>query len=391
MTYDLLLKGGTLIDPAQSLHVWRDVAFRDGLVAAVGEDIPTADAVDVVDCRGVYVTPGLIDLHVHVFWGVSHYGIDPDATCLARGVTTVVDAGSAGADTFPGFRKFIVEASATRVFAQLNIASQGMLNADIGEFDDIRYARVDRALATIEQNRDVILGVKVRLTRHSLVSEASGIRPLYLAREAADAAGLPIMVHPQDAWCASLDDILAVMRRGDILTHCFHSMPCGIFDDRGQVRDSVRDAIARGVIFDVGHGAGSFSWHVVESALEQGILPTTISSDLHVYNVDGPVFDLVTTASKFLHLGLPLEDVIAKITAVPAQIIHYANRIGTLIPGAWGDATLLMLETGAFPLLDSQGVARTGRQRLVPVGVVRGGAVYHPQTASAPHSHHHHP
>ena len=391
MIYDLLLKGGTLIDPAQSLHVRRDVAFRDGLVAAVGEELPTADAAEVVDCRGVYVTPGLIDLHVHVFWGVSHYGIDPDATCLAHGVTTVVDAGSAGADTFPGFRKFIVEASATRVFAQLNIASQGMLNADIGEFDDIRYARVDRALATIEQNRDVILGVKVRLTRHSLVSEASGIRPLHLAREAADAAGLPIMVHPQDAWCASLDDILAVMRQGDILTHCFHSMPCGIFDVRGLVRDSVRDAIARGVIFDVGHGAGSFSWNAVESALEQGILPTTISSDLHVYNVNGPVLDLVTTASKFLHLGLPLEDVIAKITAVPAQVIHYANRIGTLVPGAWGDATLLALETGAFPLLDSHGVARTGRQRLVPVGAVRGGAVYHAQAVSAPHAHHHQP
>ena len=388
VTYDLLLKGGTLIDPAQSLHARRDVAFQDGVVVAVGEDLPAAEAAEVVDCRGVYVTPGLIDLHVHVFWGVSHYGIEPDATCLAHGVTTVVDAGSAGADTFPGFRKYIVEASATRVFAQLNIAAQGMLDPDIGEFDDIRYARVDRALATIEQNRDVILGVKVRLTRHSLVSEEAGIRPLHLAREAADAAGLPIMVHPQDAWCASLDDILAVMRRGDILTHCFHNMPCGIFEEHGQIRDSVRDAIDRGVVFDVGHGAGSFSWDVAESALAQGILPTTISSDLHVYNVNGPVFDLATTASKFLHLGLPLEDVVAKVTAVPAQVIHYSDRIGTLAVGAWGDATLLALESGDFPLTDSRGVVRTGRQRLAPVGVVRGGAVYRPAAAPT-HDHRH--
>jgi dihydroorotase len=365
------------------------VAFRDGLVAALAEDLPAAEAAEVVDCRGVYVTPGLIDLHVHVFWGVSHYGIDPDTTCLARGVTTVVDAGSAGADTFPGFRKYVIETSATRIFAQLNISSQGMLNPEIGELHDIRFARVDRALATIEQNRDVILGVKVRLTRHSLVSEESGVRPLHLAREAADAAGLPIMVHPQDAWCASLDDILAVMRHGDILTHCFHNMPCGIFDERGQIRDSVRDAIARGVVFDVGHGAGSFSWEVAEKALAQGVLPTTISSDLHVYNVNGPVFDLATTASKFLHLGLPLEDVIAKLTAVPAQVIHYANRIGTLAVGAWGDATLLAQETGAFPLMDSHGVVRTGRQRLVSVGVVRGGAVY--RMAAAPVSPAHHP
>ena len=141
----------------------------------------------------------------------------------------------------------------------------------------------------------------------------------------------------------------------------------------------MHDAIERGVIFDVGHGAGSFSWDVAESALAQGILPTTISSDLHVYNVDGPVFDLVTTATKFLHLGLPLEDVIAKITAVPAQVIQYGDRIGTLAVGAWGDATLLALEDGDFPLTDSRGVVRTGRQRFTPVGVVRGGAVYHPR------------
>src|SRR5690349_12637338 len=197
MPYDLLLKGGTLVDPAAGLHAPRDVAFADGKVAAVGEDLPRA-AEEVVDCAGLLVSPGMIDLHVHVFAGVSHYGIDPDPHCLARGVTTAVDAGSAGADTFPGFRKYVIDASATRLFAQLNISSQGMLTAEIGELEDLRYANVPKALATIEQHRDVILGVKVRLTRHSIVSEVSGMHPLHRAREAADAAGLPIMVHPQD-------------------------------------------------------------------------------------------------------------------------------------------------------------------------------------------------
>jgi dihydroorotase len=392
MQYDLLLKGGDLLDPAQSLHARRDVAFAGGKVAEVAESIASDSAHEVVDCRGLLVAPGMIDLHVHVYWGVSHYGIWPDTHCVAKGVTTAVDAGSAGADTFPGFRKFIIDASTTRLFAQLNISKKGMLTEEIGELLDIRYARVDRALETIEANRDVILGVKVRLTKHALVSEDAGIRPLHRAREAADAAGLPIMVHPQDAWVESLDDILAVMGKGDILTHCFHNHECGIFDDHGKIRESVHAAIERGVIFDVGHGAGSFSWKVVESAFEQGIQPTTISSDLHIYNVNGPVFDLATTATKFLHLGLSLEDTIAKVTAIPADVIKMPGQIGTLAPGAWGDAVVFRHENGEFPLVDSLGVVRTGRQRLVPVTTVRAGAVYH-APANAPsqvHHHHHH-
>lgn len=376
MKYDLLLKGGTLIDPAQGIHARRDVAFAEGKVAAVGETLDSAQARQTLDAAGRLVTPGMIDLHVHIFWGVSHYGIQPDPTCLARGATTVVDAGSAGADTFPGFRKYVIEVSATRILAQLNISSQGMLTRDIGEFELPEYADVGKACAMIEQHRDLILGVKVRLTRHSLVSERSGMLPLQRAREAADAAGLPIMVHPQDAWCDSLDDILALMRKDDILTHCFHGFPCGILDERGQVRDSVRAAMERGVIFDVGHGAGSFSWEVAERALAQGVIPQTISSDLHVYNVDGPVYDLASVVGKFLHLGLPLDQVLAKVTSVPAQIVHLADQIGTLKVGAWGDAVVFELREGEFQLVDSQGQTRTGRQQLFPVAVVKGGKVY---------------
>lgn len=376
MRYDLLLRGGTLIDPMQRIHATKDVAFADGEVAAIGDDLPRGEAKDVVDCAGRIVTPGMIDLHVHVFYGVSHFGIEPDPHCIAKGVTTAVDAGSAGADTFPGFRKYVIEVSATRLFAQLNVSSQGMLTREIGELDDIRYASVPQAVEMIERNRDVILGVKVRLTKHSIVSENAGIRPLHLAREAADSVGLPIMVHPQGAWCDSIDDILAVMRERDILTHCFHGSDCGILDADGNVRPSVRAAMERGVIFDVGHGAGSFKWDVAERALAQGVLPQTISSDLHVYNVNGPVYDLATTVSKFLHLGLSLDDALRKVTATPAQAIRMSDSIGTLKVGAWGDAVVFDLREGAFELCDSHGAVRIGKQRLAPTTVVRAGKVY---------------
>jgi dihydroorotase len=378
LIFDLVLHGGTLVDPAQGIHARRDVGFAAGKVAAVAPELSPTQSLASVDCSGKLLVPGLIDLHVHVFWGVSHFGIEPDRYCVARGVTTAVDAGSAGGDTFPGFRRFIIEPSATRLFAHLNISSQGMLTREIGELMELEYASVNKALATIEQNRDVLLGVKVRLTKDSIVSQAAGLRPLHLAREAADAAGLPIMVHPQAAWATSLDEILAVMKCGDILTHCFHGAACGVLDETGKVRRSVREAVERGVIFDVGHGAGSFHWGVAEKALEQELVPQTISSDLHKYNIDGPVFDLTTTVSKFLTLGLPLDEALRKVTATPADVIRMPGQIGTLAVGAWGDAVVLELEEGEFPLVDSHGVIRTGRQRIVPTTTVRAGRVYSP-------------
>lgn len=376
MRYDLLIKGGTLVDPAEDLSGVRDVAFSGGIVAAVGEDLDTGDAREVIDAAGCVVTPGLIDIHVHVFAGVSHYGIEPDPTCLARGATTVVDAGSAGADIFPGFRNYVIDVSETRILAQMNISSQGMLTAEIGEFEIPEYADVDKACRMIEQHRDIVLGVKVRLTRNSIVSERSGMLPLHRAREAADAAGLPVMVHPQDAWCDSIDDILGVMKGGDILTHCFHDFPCGILDGEGRIRDSVLDAIERGVVFDVGHGAGSFSWGIVEAAMSQDVLPTTISSDLHIYNVDGPVYDLASVVTKFLHLGLSMDEAISRVTSVPAEVIGMKGEVGTLAKGAFGDAVVFELREGAFRLEDSRGEVRMGRQNLVPVAVVKGGRIY---------------
>ncbi len=374
--YDLLIRHATLIDPAQQIHTRKDVAFADGRVAAVADELAATEGREVVDGTGQLLTPGWIDLHVHVYEGVSHLGIAVDPNCIAKGVTTVIDAGSAGADTFVGFRRYIIERSVTRVFAQLNISSQGMLAMEVGELEDIRWADVSKALKVIEAHRDVILAVKVRLSRGAIVSEASGIRPLHLARELADAAGVPIMVHPQDAWTEHTDDIVKVMKARDIMTHCFNPAKIGgILDEHGRVHESVLDAAARGVNFDVGHGAGSFSWQVAEAALAQNFAPQTISSDLHFYNVNAPVYDLATTASKFLHLGLSLDEVITKITSVPASVIAH-DDLGTLRVGAHGDATLCRLERGEFALQDSLGQTRTGAQQLTPTTVVKGGRVY---------------
>lgn len=375
--FDLLIKGGTLLDPRQALHAPSDVAFAGGRVAAVAPAIPRDQAHEVIEAAGRIVTPGWIDLHVHVFPGVSHYGIRPDPTCLAHGATTVVDAGSSGADTFAGFREYVIETSATRIFALLNISSQGMLAREIGELDDLKWANVGKALQTIERNRDRILGVKVRLTRDQIVGKDAGLQPLFLAREAADAAGVPLMVHPQRSWASSVDQVLDVLRAGDIMTHLYHGLEHGILDDEGKVRGHVRSARERGVLFDVGHGEGSFSWSVAETALAQDFPPTTISSDLHRYNLHGPVYDLATTVSKFLHLGVPLEEALSMVTAVPARVIGQPDALGTLAVGASGDAVVCELEEGRFPLLDSAGDERQGRWRLLPRAVIRAGRQYH--------------
>ena len=256
-----------------------------------------------------------------------------------------------------------------------------MISREIGELDDIKWASVPKALATIERNRDVILGVKVRLTREALVGKEAGLKPLFLAREAADAAGLPIMIHPQNSWAYSIDQVVEVMREGDILTHMYHSDPHGILDAHGKIRPSILAARDRGVIFDVGHGEGSFDWSVCETAMAQGFLPTTISSDLHHYNVNGPVYSLVTTVAKFIHLGMPLGDALERVTAVPARVVGLEGKAGTLAVGAFGDAVVFDPQEGAFALQDARRVARTGTFRLAPIVVVKAGRVWKPMAA----------
>ncbi len=381
---DILIRGGRVVDPSQGLDGRYDVAIREGKIAQVAPTIDPAGWREVIDVGGRIVTPGFVDLHAHVYEGVSHYGINADKYCLSRGATTVLDPGSAGAQTFPGFRKYVIEVQATRIRALLNISVTGMLTRLRGELEDLEHASVERAVRTIEQNRDLILGVKVRCGRGQ--SGPNDLVALQRALEAAEAVGLPLMMHITNT-VTPIDQLLALLRRGDLLTHSFRrsgtpeSADEGILTSEGILRTSAGEALERGVLFDVGHGQGSFSFDTMEMAMRQGVLPHTISSDVHAYNVgeEGPVYDLATTLSKFLHLGLSLDEAVRKTTAAPAAALGWDVQIGTLKVGAEGDVAIFEMLEGEHRFVDAYGGERVGRQKLVPWRTIKGGRSYLPQ------------
>ena len=375
MPYDLLIKGGQVIDPSQGLNTTQDVALEGGKVASVEEGIPESQAREIVDAQGLIVTPGLVDLHIHAYWGVAHYGIEPDPGNIAKGVTTALDVGSAGARTFPAFRKYVLERSRTRLYALLNISAMGMISNKIGELEDLRWADVEEAVAAVQANQDLILGIKARLSRN--LAGDHDVDALKRALEAAEALGTFLMIHVGDTK-TPLEELCNMLRPGDVVTHCFHGKPHGVLDNTGKVIDGIREAQKRGVILDTGHGVGSFSFDTAEKALSQGLLPGNISSDLHMYNIEGPVYDQVTTLSKFLHLGLSLEEVVRCSTQTAATAIGKADTLGTLKVGAEGDVTLLRLEEGTFTFFDSHQKSVTAQQRLAHVLTVKGGRVYRP-------------
>jgi dihydroorotase len=381
--FDLIVRGGRVIDPAQDLDSVVDVGIIGRRIASIGQDLIKAGVREgVVDASGLLVTPGWVDLHTHVYWGVAPLGVDADAHCLRRGVTTAVDAGSAGASTFPGFKRYVIDVAATRVVAMLHLSSIGMARDDslggeaIGELEDIRWASVERALEVARAFAEVITGIKVRLSAQHVGGDPEQTREvLRRARRVAEAIGKPLMVHP-GGTVIPIDEILAALVRGDVVTHVYHGRAEGVLDDAGKVRDSVRAAVDRGVNFDVGHGAGSFTWRVAHAALDQGLLPGTISSDIHAWNIAGPVYDLATTASKLLHLDLSLPDVVRRVTATPAACIGRSDELGTLAPGAAADVSLLRLVTGEWHFRDAASEEELGGTRLEPVAVIRGGQHY---------------
>ena len=374
--FDLIVKGGKVVDPSQGISALRDIAISGRKIARIAENIDTTQARRVLDASGKIVTPGLIDAHTHVYDGVAPLGIPADPNCIAKGVTTAIDAGSSGAHTFPGFRKYIIDVVQTRVRVLLNISvvGQSTLSNDNphGELLSLKHANPKLAIRTIEQNRDVIVGVKVRLSRN--IAGDHDLEAFNLAKEAADAVGLPLMVHIGDTY-SPVKSILDRMTRNDLLTHTFHGREGGILNERGAVLPSVRAAVERGVNLDVGHGAGSFSFDVAEKALEQGVTPGTISSDLHHYNVHGPVYDLATTLSKFLFLGMPLEEVIKRATVNPAALFGF-SELGSLREGAEADVAVFSKTEGDYEFVDALGEKRMGHEKLNPAATVKAGKIY---------------
>jgi dihydroorotase len=382
---DLLIKGGTVIDPGQRLHSVLDVAVRDGKILEVSKDFPESRARKVVSAKDKIVTPGFIDLHVHCFDGFG--GMNADHYCLGRGVTTVVDCGSAGYFSIDGFVKYIVDSSLTRIRALVDIAALGLLlrgatAKETGHVSSEGFMKVmdnpdwiypQLTAKAAEQNKPAVVGIKVRLAR-----EIQGPRDLECLKsslDAAESAHLPLMAHIQNSY-SPLPEILKMMRKGDVFTHIYNSHPHGILDANGKILPEVLEARQRGIFFDPAQGVSHVSFDTTEKALQQGFLPDTISTDLSPQIVGGPVFDLPTQVSKFIALGMGLEKAIELVTVKPAQIFDYGIQIGTLRPQNEADIGIFELQEGKFVFEDSHGEKRTGSQLLVNKAVVRRGQLY---------------
>ena len=360
--YDLLISGGEVVDPGSGYSGQLDVAIKDGKIAAVEAGIDKSKAAKVQDASGQYVTPGLIDLHTHIYWGATYWGIDADPVAARSGVTTWLDVGSSGSYNFPGFRRYVVEANKIRAFALLNISSIGLVGPT-WELANLDYCDVPLATEMINQNRDIILGVKARIDKDT--TRGTGIRPLQLARELADNVDLPLMVHIGQGP-PLLPEIAEYLRPGDILTHCFTGHQNRIVDDSA-VLPFIDDLHKKGLILDIGHGTGSFSFITAEIAIKNGFLPDVISTDIHQMAIQGPMFDMPTTLSKFLNIGMTLEQVIARATVNAAKAMR-KPELGSLNPGSAADVALFRIEEGDFTFQDIFMNERKGSKLLVNTG-----------------------
>lgn len=373
----LLLIGGRVIDPAENLDARLDVVIRDGRIAALlpPSALPISESASLenyearIDVSGAIITPGLIDLHGHWYLG-SAYGLDP-AVGLQGCVTATVDAGTCGFVNFDSFRQQSIDGALLRVRAFINVAALGIPSRFVGELEDLRYARPIETAAKILEHREVAVGVKVRL---------SGCGPnahqaFEAARKASDIAGVPLMVDIGDERDL-MPGVLVRMRSADILTHCFTGIARGIQGENGRLAPEAWAARQRGVRFDIGHGRGSFSFAVARLALAEGFLPDTISTDLHRYSIDEPVVDLLTTMSKFLHLGMPLAEVVKSVTIGPAESIR--ECLPSLRIGAVADVAVFRTQANPVRLVDSTGQVELANMRLVPVMTIIGGCIVDP-------------
>ncbi len=371
---DLIIRGGYVVDPSQDIEGTMDIEIRGGRVHRLAPHIEPRGR-PTLNARGRIVTPGLVDLHCHFFEGVSHYGVNLEASMLTRGVTTAVDTGSAGSQTFPAFRSGFLDPARMTTRAFLNISAGGLLIDGLGENIDMRALRVGDAVDCYRANRDLLLGMKVRLSRN--VVERSGGKPLDAALDASRTLRVPLMVHVGDTP-DSLPKILKKLRPGDVLTHAFHGRGEGILDRRGRVRRAVWEARDRGILLDVAHGRASFSFDTLEAAMAQGLMPGNLSTDLHTHCINGPVYDFPSLMSKFIALGFPLAEVIRLSTQTAAAWLGMEGEIGTLRPGARGDVAIFRLREGRFVFTDSEGERRRGSRMLEATRVVLGGEPLRP-------------
>ena len=381
--FDLVIKGGEVLDPSQSLRGRRDIGIRYGIIEALEPEIPAPRGLRVLDASGKLVTPGLVDLHTHVYPYGSAIGIPADELVAHQCTTTCVSAGDAGANNFAAFRRFIVAQTRTRLYAFIHIANTGLASFPVAELTNIDIANVDAAAKAIAENADLALGAKVRMSENIIAK--NGIEPLKRAIAACEKAGTGgrVMVHIGGVETRALmSEILDLLRPGDILTHAYTGAPnlAGDFTNIIQDGRPLPAALAakqRGVVFDVGHGGGSFDYTVAEAAIAQGCPPDTISSDIHVFSGNTPGMPYLTwVMSKFLGLGFPLDQVVAMATVNPAKVINRLPKLGTLQVGAPGDVAIMELVEGPVSFVDTRNNTRNGTVHLQPVQTVTAGVPF---------------
>src|ERR1700754_3953863 len=351
--FDLVIKGGDILDPSQSLRGKRDIGIRWGVIEAIEPEIPAARALKTIDATGKLVTPGLIDLHCHVYPYGSAIGIPADELVQFQGTTTMVSAGDAGVNNLAALRRFIVAQTRARMYAFVHIANNGLSAFPVAELYNIDNAQTEACAMALAENPDFLIGVKVRMSENVIFKP--GLEPLKRGIQACEMCGWPakMMVHIGGVETKELmSQILDLLRPGDVLTHAYSGFPnmsnvfTNIVQD-GKLLPAALAAKQRGVIFDVGHGGGSFDFSVAEVAIPGGCTPDTISSDIHVFSGNSPGIPfLPNVMSKFMTLGFSLEQVVSMATIAPARIINRAPKIGTLQVGAPGDVAIMELVEG---------------------------------------------
>ena len=371
--YDLLLTGGTVVDPSQDLHQRCDVAFRDGRVAAVAPHLALDAATEVIDVTGNLVVPGLLDIHGHFFYRGWPGAVAPDVACLPSGVTTAVDAGSTGWGNYPALRDYIMQPSHTRLYAFVHLCATGLtsLTARIGELQNLDFAQTDQAIRCIAENPEHVLGVKVRID-HRATGTDNAEPALRLAHQVADATHSRMMVHVSNTPLP-LVRIFDFMRPGDIATHILNGHEHGVLDGNGVIRPEVHEARSRGILLDVGHAGVHFDLKVARASVAQDFWPDTLSTDIHTPPPERVVYDLLGVMSTFLALEMPLPAVISMVTDKAAAAIGKSTEIGTLRVGSAGDAAVLELQEGDFTFVDGAGNSIQAGRRLAALLTVKDG------------------